>query len=165
MKIIKGEELSRGQSSSFHVLLCGKHDPKMHLHEACTFVIEDMARRGKLRSSFLMSVELEQDALDHRWLVRAFTKTAVEVGLAKWIRRLKGKLKYRLGLTHQFHCPECGAPQNEKWRDRWAGGWEWCCDFCGWENTCLHRPRILKCQHRCVLAVRRLWWRVSSIGA
>lgn len=66
------------------------------------------------------------------------------------------EIKWHLGLTHQFHCKECGAPIDEEIASRM---WRWKCDFCGWKSECRHAPRIMKAQHRRVVALRKLIWR------
>ena len=76
------------------------------------------------------------------------------------LHRFFSFIKYHLGLTHQFGCEECGAPIGEIWAERWGGGWEWKCDFCGYERGCLHRPNVLKPAHRRVLFLRKLLWRL-----
>ena len=70
-------------------------------------------------------------------------------------------LRYRLGLTHQFSCKECGAPIDEEISPHswFRGMWRWKCDFCGWKARCEHAPRIMKAQHQRVVWFRKLVWR------
>lgn len=70
----KGEVLSMRQSQCFHL---EADVPSVavferHLHEALEGLVEDLARRGRMRAAFLISAEIEQDHHDYRWVVRAF---------------------------------------------------------------------------------------------
>lgn len=73
-----------------------------------------------------------------------------------WLGKHIGNIRYRLGLTHQFHCQECGWPMMERYDGHY---WHWLCSNsdCGFERPCRHAPQVLKRQHRVVAHLRVIW--------
>ena len=81
----------------------------------------------------------------------------------RWLP-LKSRIMWRLGLTHQFSCKECGAPIDEEISPHswFRGMYRWRCTSCGWKTEGGHTPRVMKRQHRIVCAFRKLFWELKE---